>query len=103
MVDQTPLWDLRALKRVVIPAGVERIGSYWFSCSYIEYVEIPASVFEIGVEAFSGCQALRSVCVAKGSLLERVEALAFWGAGVARSQVDFPDDTLVHEYAFSSV
>ena len=50
-----PLWDLRALRDVEIPAGVEVIGDRWFVCSQIESVTIPASVREIGAEAFCDC------------------------------------------------
>ena len=55
------VWDLRELKDVVIPDGVERIGSRWFWGSGIESVAIPASVREIGTEAFGRCESLRFV------------------------------------------
>lgn len=57
----TRVWDLRGLKAVVIPDGAEFIGSYWFYRCEIESVEIPASVREIGVEAFFGCEELEKL------------------------------------------
>lgn len=55
------LWDLRALKDVVIPEGVEKIGAYWFSDSEIESVEIAASVRELGIGAFYSCKSLKHI------------------------------------------
>ena len=53
------LWDLRALREVALPNGVERIGCYWFVNSGIENVTISVSVREIGDEAFLKCRKLR--------------------------------------------
>ena len=61
MAGRACVWDIRALKDVVIPDGVERIGSRWFWGSGIESVAIPASVREIGAEAFGRCESLRFV------------------------------------------
>ena len=52
------LWDLRGLKSVVISEGTDKVGSHWFCYSGVESVEIPASVREIGHEAFCGCKRL---------------------------------------------
>ena len=46
------LKDLRSLRDVVIPEGLERIENYWFVFADIESVEVPASVTEIGEGAF---------------------------------------------------
>ena len=67
MVGGQLLWDLRALGSVSIPEGVERIGCYWFYESEVESVEIPASVRELGVEAFGNCEKLRCITFAEGS------------------------------------
>lgn len=46
MVGEVKLRDLRNLVQVIIPDGVERIGSYWFWGSLVEKMTIPASVRE---------------------------------------------------------
>lgn len=53
-----PLLELGKLKEIVVPDGTERIGSYWFWRSGIERVTVPASVAEVGTEAFCGCERL---------------------------------------------
>ena len=55
MVGNVRVWDLRGRKDIVIPEGVERIGNYWFWDSGIENVTVPASVREIGTDAFCYC------------------------------------------------
>ena len=52
MMENTRVWDLRRLKDIIIPEGVKRVGSQWFWESEVESVEIPASVVEIGTDAF---------------------------------------------------
>ena len=59
------LQRLRKLKEAVIPDGVERVGNYWFWDSGIESAEIPASVREIGIEAFCYCKNLRRLTFKK--------------------------------------
>ena len=49
------LCELRQLKNIVIPDGVEIIEERWFLNSQIETVTIPASVKKIEKEAFRGC------------------------------------------------
>lgn len=56
MIGNVCVWDLRKLKDVVVPDGVERIGNRWFWGAAIESAEIPASVQEIGVDAFCICK-----------------------------------------------
>ena len=59
MVGDKKIWDLRNCKYVVIPERMERIGNHWFWGSGIKYVTVPASVREIGVDAFYGCESLK--------------------------------------------
>ena len=40
------------LHTVVLPEGLERIGAYAFECTSLQSIEIPASVTEIGDDAF---------------------------------------------------
>lgn len=62
--------DLQAQKSVVIPEGTEKIGSRLFWGSGVESVEIPASVREIGTEAFCNCRKLSRV-VLTGAGIEK--------------------------------
>ena len=72
------LQGLRKVKNVVVPEGVERIGSYWFRGSDVQSVVIPDSVREIGAEAFCACDKLRRVTFGKGG---KVSAMAENGTG----------------------
>lgn len=65
-VGDRPLQDLRRLKEIVIPEGVEKIGEYWFSRSDIESVIIPESVQVIEEYAFYKCRELRRTVIPKG-------------------------------------
>ena len=47
------------MKDVVIPEGIEKIGNHWFWGSGIESVTVPASVREIGPDAFYKCKSLK--------------------------------------------
>ena len=67
VLGNTRIWDLRKLKNVVIPDGVERIGNYLFWGSNIESVTIPASVKEIGEGTFCRCKKLKRVTFEEGS------------------------------------
>ena len=73
----TKILDLRNCKHMVIPDGVEKIGNHWFCGSEIESVEIPASVKEIGVDAFFRCKNLKSVVFAENGKLEKIRAEVF--------------------------
>ena len=78
------VWDLRKCKQVVIPEGVERIGSCWFWGSGVESITIAASVREIGAEAFYNCRNLRHVAFAPGSKLEKIESDCFCNSRIER-------------------
>ena len=67
VVSGKSLVELWKLRKVVIPDGVERIGNYWFWGSCIESVWIPASVQEIGIEAFYDCKKLKKLIFRKSS------------------------------------
>ena len=55
MVGGTYLKKLRRLRDVTIQDGVQKIGEQWFMNSAVESVTVPASVREIGKEAFCRC------------------------------------------------
>ena len=80
----TKLLDLRNCKHVTIPDGVEKIGNHWFCSSEIESVKIPASVREIGIDAFFMCKSLKCVVFAEGSMLEKIEIGSFSKTGLEK-------------------
>ena len=81
------LWDLRQLKDVVIPDGIEMIGNYWFSSSGIESIVIPVSVREIGIEAFCCCSQLKQVTFSDDSQLEKLDNLFFNRSGLTEESL----------------
>lgn len=57
----------RAIKRVVIPKGVTRIGKGAFEeCRAIEEIVIPETVTEFGENAFASCVSLKEAKIPKG-------------------------------------
>ena len=82
MVGQKRLCDLRMLRDVKIPDGVETIGERWFAYSWVESVAVPASVKTIDCEAFYGCEKLKRVTFASGGLLEMLGEECFAESGV---------------------
>ena len=72
------IWDLRTLRDVVIPDGVERIGNHWFWGSDTESVTIPASVREIGECAFYKCKMLKKIIFTDTSQLEKIGSGCFY-------------------------
>ena len=53
-----------ALKTVVLPAGLETIGTYVFrNCESLESIVIPESVGIIGKYAFAGCSSLNGITI----------------------------------------
>ena len=75
-------YELRKLKKVVVPEGVEKIESDWFQGSEIESVTIPSSVKEICANAFCNCEKLRHVEFAPRSELEKIEFKSFRQTGI---------------------
>ena len=82
------LGDLRVLRRVSLPAGLEVVGEGWFAEASVESVDFPASVRLIERCAFWGARALSALTFAKRSRLDEVGELAFAGCGLVR--VKFP-------------
>ena len=78
MAGSKRVWDLRELRDVVIPDGVERIGNHWFWGSGIESLAVPASVREICVDAFSNCRRLKEVTIKGNSNLKTIGESAFY-------------------------
>ena len=78
------VWDLRKQRDVVIPEGTEKIGKKWFWGADVESVMIPASVKEIGTDAFRYCKQLKCVSFAEGSRLEKLGASCFSKSGLEK-------------------
>ena len=55
------LRQLRGLRTVEFPDGLEAVGEGWLADSAVERVTIPASVREIRRYAFAFCEKLKSV------------------------------------------
>ena len=98
-VGTVPLWDLRALRDVRIPEGIERIGNYWFSYSEINSIEIAASVRKLDLCAFYRCSNLKNVMFTAGSRLEEIGVGCFGKTGI--KSITIPSNvTLIGECAF---
>ena len=61
----------------MLPDGIQVLGAQWFKNSEIQSVTIPASVREIGADAFHNCYCLKHVIFAPGSELEKVGPNSF--------------------------
>lgn len=53
---------------MLVPDGVERIGTCWFWDCDLESAEIPASVTEIDAHAFYNCKRLIKITFRKGKI-----------------------------------
>ena len=84
LVEGVNVLDLRSLRQIVIPEGVEKIGNHWFWGASIESVTVPASVREIGAAAFCYCRQLKHVTFAEGSSLEKLGAHCFSNTDLKR-------------------
>ena len=95
------IWDLRALREIVIPDGVEEIGRYWFRDSQIESVTVPASVKRIQPHAFENCKRLRRVTFQTGSELQIIGNSSF--SRSALEEVSVPRGVqIIEDNAFGS-
>ena len=76
-IDDHEFENNNILKRVTIPVGITRIGSYAFhSCESLECVRLPSSVIMIGSNAFTNCKNLTTVDILAeiGSILIHPDA-----------------------------
>ena len=65
MAGDVLLRDLRQLREVVIPEGVDKVGDHWFSHSNVENVTVPKSVKVIEKYAFYECKKLKRIIIPK--------------------------------------
>lgn len=84
LVGGTRVWDLRKQKDVIIPEGTERIGNYWFYGTGIESVTVPASVREIGTDAFRNCKNIKRIQFQNDSALEKIGIRCFQESALER-------------------
>ncbi len=67
IIENKEFWSQRALRKVILPAGIEHIGDWAFAkCINLETVEF-ACDFRPGLfgrDVFKGCESLRSVAFA---------------------------------------
>ena len=75
---------------LVLPEGLLRIGDNALKGAYLTSISIPASVQEIGANAFASMTALTTVTFAENSLLVRIGDTAFSGCKVLTA-IDLPD------------
>ena len=75
------------LRRVELPAGLERIGEEAFSRSGLGELALPGSLRAVGDEAFYRCAALAVVEVPEGLALEEAGRGVFTGTQVGRGSL----------------
>ena len=85
MLGSARIWDLKELKDIVIPDGVEKIENYWFWGAEVERITISASVKEICTSAFYECGKLSEVVFEEGSKLKVIGEGAFENCSNIRS------------------
>ena len=63
--NRQPWYSYRSrINKVVVQAGVQAIGDYWFNgCSAITSAELPDSLVKIGAYCFNGCSSLESITI----------------------------------------
>jgi hypothetical protein len=88
------------LENVVLPEGIESIGSYSFAyCDSLKSVSVPSSAETVGEGAFFFCENLKRVDIADG--VEKISSSAFSNCW-ALEHFSIPGkDTTVDPYAFS--
>ena len=64
----------QSLKNIVLPSNLRLIGERAFStCLLLESVNIPASVYDIGLYAFYNCEGMKTVTFEKNSILQNIQ------------------------------
>ena len=86
-VGNSTLAQLRGLRTVELPTGLEVIGEGWFMDSGVEEVTVPESVREIGKYVFACCKNLRLINFAEDSRLEKIGYYCFYDSGIQRIAV----------------
>ena len=99
MIMECEDYDAPAMKTLVIPDSVEKIGSYAFAyCLNLTGVEMPDSIRVIGDRAFEGCESLEKIRLSAG--LTAIEEYTFFLCGSLKS-ITIPEGvTRIGEAAF---
>ena len=101
-VQDSALRGLRLLRSTVLNEGLETVSEYAFEMSGVESVRVPASVREIGAQAFSECKKQAVFRLARGSRLTSVGCSALAGTRVERDSVGLLPETRVSSDAFKN-
>lgn len=72
MANRQSLRNLRRLREVTIPEGIEKIGEKWFKDTEVVKMTISASVMVIENMALYNCKSLREVVFEEGSKLMKI-------------------------------
>lgn len=91
--------DNAEIKNLVIPEGVEAIGTCaFYKCTNLTSVTIGNSVTEIGLGAFSGCSGLTSITIPNSVI--KIGGFVFSHCGSLTSVIIPNSVTTIGEYAF---
>ena len=85
----SPLYDNKAIKKIVIESGVTDIGSSVFAACGVEEVTFSDTVKTIGWSVFHDCTALKQVNLSAS--VNSIDANAFYGCP-ALEKITVPDD-----------
>ncbi len=90
------------LKTIIVPYGVNTIGSSAFAGSGITSITIPSSVNSIGVGAFGECKSLNSVFFEEGTNIQNIYGYSFYRCGSLK-EISLPNTIkTIGEYAFAN-
>ena len=88
------------ITKVIIPEGVERIGSYAFAnMTALEEIVLPSTLVTIDIGAFSGCTKLRTVTGIEN--VKFININAFSGCDI-RGDVKLNSAVAISDYAFAN-
>ena len=89
------------LKTIIVPYGVNTIGSSAFEGSGITSITIPKSVDKIGVGAFGECKSLNSVFFEEGTNIQNIYGYSFYRCDSLK-EISLPNTIkTIGEYAFA--
>ncbi len=96
---QRPIGD-NTITKVIIPEGVETIGSYAFAnLTALEEVVFPSTLFHIDYNAFAGCTNLKKITFSGENNLKIINQMAFYDCDLQGS-LDLPSAYVISDYAF---
>lgn len=100
-IEENAFIECTSLEKVFIPPNVEFIGNTAFNgCSSLVAVRLPRGLKEIGESCFNDCSSLKSIHVAIGCTLEKVEYGSFNGC-TSLVTLELPQSlTEICDYAF---